>query len=68
MQLWRAMQAHDPRNLPSLEQCPNQRQSGVADLWYERLNLQKNETSASEHLRNFQLIYFHTVIQQSPKA
>jgi hypothetical protein len=35
------MQAINPRNLPSLEQCPNQRQSGVADLWYERLNLQK---------------------------
>jgi hypothetical protein len=35
------MQAIDPRNLPSLEQCPNQRQSGVADLWYERLHLQK---------------------------
>jgi hypothetical protein len=41
MQLWRVMQAINPRNLPSLEQCPNQRQSGVADLWYERLNLQK---------------------------
>jgi hypothetical protein len=41
MQLWRAMQAHDPRNLPSLEPSPNQRQSGVADLWYERLNLQQ---------------------------
>jgi hypothetical protein len=41
MQLWRAMQAIDPRNLPSLEPWPNQRQSGVADLWYERLNLQK---------------------------
>jgi hypothetical protein len=41
MLLWRAMQAIDPRNLPSLEQCPNQRQSGVADLWYERLHLQK---------------------------
>ncbi|MEG4216379.1 hypothetical protein QUA27_13380 [Microcoleus sp. Pol14C6] len=43
MQLWRVMQAIDPRNLPSLEQCPNQRQSGVADLWYERLNLQKKK-------------------------
>ena len=41
MQLWRAMQAHDPRNLPSLEPWPNQRQSGVADLSYELLNLQK---------------------------
>ena len=41
MQLWRVMQAIDPRNLPSLEPYPNQRQSGVADLWYERLNLQK---------------------------
>ena len=41
MQLWRVMQAINPRNLPSLEQCPGQRQSGVADLLYERLNLQK---------------------------
>ena len=41
MQLWRSMQPIDPRNLPLLEQCPNQRQSGVADLLYERLNLQK---------------------------
>jgi len=41
MQLWRVMQAINPRNLPSLEQCPNQGQRGVADLWYERLNLQK---------------------------
>ena len=41
MQLWRVMQAIDPPNLPSLEPWPNQRQSGVADLWYERLNLQK---------------------------
>ena len=41
MQLWGVMQAIDPRNLPSLEPYPNQGQSGVADLWYERLNLQK---------------------------
>ena len=41
MQLWRVMQGIYPRNLPSLEPWPNQRQSGVADLWYERLNLQK---------------------------
>jgi len=41
MQLWRVMQAIDPRNLPSREPSSNQPQSGVADLWYERLNLQK---------------------------
>ena len=41
MQLWRVMQAINPRNLPSLEPRSNPRQSGVADLLYERLNLQK---------------------------
>ena len=41
MQLWLPMPAINPRNLPLLEPRSNQRQSGAADLLYERLNLQK---------------------------